>query len=161
MYKRVLFMISVILIISFNTGCNQFEPSKEINEITQTFTLYYGDSDNEKFVTEQRTMTFSTEENKYKMILEELIKGPTNKDYRRNISQETKVYGVIKQNDSLIIDFSKEFSQFGGSVAEIIGVGSVVNTMTELEDIQQVKILVEGSELVAPSGLPYGFMTYR
>ncbi|MEN6328362.1 MAG: GerMN domain-containing protein, partial [Syntrophomonas sp.] len=55
-------------------------------------------------------------------------------------------------------DLSANFNRFGGSIAEIIGVGSVVNTMTQFKEIQQVKILVNGQEYIGPSGEPRGFM---
>lgn len=61
-----------------------------------------------------------------------------------NIAQATNIYGTIRQNNDLIVNLSKEFNQFGGSVAETIAVGSIVNTMTQFEEISRVKILVEG-----------------
>src|SRR5690606_4843993 len=77
---------------------------------------------------------------------------------RANIPSDVQIYGTIKQNSNLIVDFSQNFNRFSGSVAEIIGVGSVVNTLTQFQEIKRVKILVEGNELIGPSGQPRGFM---
>lgn len=158
MKSKAVFFLIISIVISFVVGCNINEPTPEPTKITEKVKLYYGDSGNEQFVTEEREITYLKGEDKYKVILEELIKGPTNKDFRANISKDTKVYGTIKQGNDLIVNLSKEFNQFSGSVAEIIGVGSVVNTMAQLENIEQVKILVEGNELIGPSGESRGFM---
>ena len=45
--------------------------------ITENITLFYGDEGNEKMVTEQRQISFNPEDDKYKLALIELIRGPT------------------------------------------------------------------------------------
>ncbi|ATW23911.1 GerMN domain-containing protein [Candidatus Formimonas warabiya] len=150
----ILFFVALV----FFVGCTANPSQKEMDVSTEKVNLYYGDSNNEKLVTEEREVSFSPEADKYKIILEELIKGPEDKNLRANISPNTKVFGTIKQGNDLIVDFSRDFNQFGGSVAEIISVASVVNTMTQLDNINRVKILVEGQELIGPSGEPRGFM---
>lgn len=151
------FLTLFLLVLS---GCANNSPQGDTKgEKVEKVKLYYGDTNNEKMVTEEREISFAQGEDKYKVILEELIKGPEDQDLRANISENTKVYGTIKQGSDLIVDFSKEFSQFAGSMAEIIGVGSVVNALTQLDDIKRVKILVEGEELIGPSGEARGFMT--
>ena len=91
-------------------------------------------------------------------VLQELLKGPENENYTANIPAEAQIFGTIKQRNDLIVNFSGHFNNFAGSVAEIIGLGSVVNTMTQFEEIERVKILVEGNEYIGPSGEPVGFM---
>jgi germination protein M len=139
-------------------GCGENQGVSKPQTITETVKLFYGDAGNEKIVAEERSISYQQWEDKYTIILQELIKGPENNQHRANILPETKVYGTIEQNGDLIVDFSKEFNRFAGSMAEIIGVGSVVNTLTQFEAIDKVKILVEGEELTGPSGMPRGFM---
>jgi germination protein M len=158
MAKRFVLLLIGLFLTGIFTGCQPTEKSTPTNQITQNIKVYYGDSGNEKMVTEQRQITYNKGEDKYKLALEELLKGPANKNHRANIPADTKVYGTIKQSDKLIVDLSANFNRFGGSIAEILGVGSVVNTMTQFKEIQQVKILVNGQEYVGPSGEPRGFM---
>lgn len=159
MRKKLLGLLIIVLIGVLVLGC---APKKvqipQETKTTEKVKLYYGDENNEKFVTEEREINYSQGADKYKIILEELIKGPQNKKYRANISAAARVYGTIKQNDDLIVDFSQDFNRFTGSIAEIIGVGSVVNTLTQFPEITRVKILVEGNELIGLSGEPRGFM---
>lgn len=151
------FLLCVILVcLVIISGCNQLD-SEEKKE-TQTVKLFYGDADNSAFVIEERQISFTDQEDKYRVTLEQLVKGPDNKEYQANIVQATNIYGTIRQNSDLIVNLSKEFNQFGGSVAETIAVGSIVNTMTQFEEIFRVKILVEGEELIGPSGQPRSFM---
>lgn len=166
MRKPITILFLLTLLTSLFIGCANNEqieepmnnPPVEENTITNTFTLYFADTYNENFVTEERELTYSKDDNVYIVVLEELFKGPINESYKNNISTETKVYETTKQDNKLIINLSKDFGQFSGSMAELFAVGSIVNTLTSFEEIDQVKILVEGEELIAPSGMPYGFM---
>jgi len=109
-------------------------------------------------VSEDRQITYAPGADRYKLMLEELLKGPETAGLQRNISAETKVYGTIKQNEDLIVDFNQDFNRFAGSMAEAVGIGSVVNTVTQFGDIKRVKILTEGQEYIGPSGEPLGFI---
>jgi germination protein M len=158
--RKYLFMAAAGLLVLavILTGCGAKEGGSPPETYTETVKLFYGDANNEKMVTEERSITFRRGEDKYTVVLKELLKGPENKDYRANIAPETKVYGTIQQDSNLIVDFSHDFSRFAGSMAETIGLGSVVNTLTQFEALKKVKILVEGEEYIGPSGMPIGFM---
>lgn len=174
--KRTLVFILIASVFSFVFyGCAPQEPEtpqdsnydtenedninpEENQNIKETIKLFYGDENNEKMVSEEREITYNKEEDKYEVALEELIKGPKDEKLNVNINADTKVLGTTKEDTNLIVDLSSEFNSFSGSVAEIIGVGSIVNTMAQFEDIERVKILVEGEELIGPSGKARGFM---
>jgi len=164
--KTITIFFLLTIFASLLIGCTNNEqtedpannPPVESEAVTNTFTLYFADSSNEDFVTEEREITYSKDDDLYAVVLEELFKGSENESYRNNISTETKVYETTKQDNKLIVNLSSDFGQFAGSMAELFAVGSIVNTLTSFEEIDQVKILVEGEELIAPSGMPYGFM---
>ena len=156
MSKRFFILIFTFFMAVTAAGCASRPPQEEI--ITEEIKLYYGDIHNEKLVVEKRQASYRREEDKYRVALEELIKGPQDENHRANIPPETKVYGTIKQGSDLIVDFSREFNRFGGSVAEIVARGSIVNTLTQFAEIDRVKILVEGEEYIGPSGQPLGLM---
>ncbi|HHX87817.1 MAG TPA: GerMN domain-containing protein [Firmicutes bacterium] len=139
------------------TGCGK-QSAPPPQTTTENVTLFYGGEENGKMVTEQRQISLRPEDDKYTVVLTELIKGPDDPEYIANIDPATIVYGTIKQDKALIVDVSREFNRFGGSIAEVIGVSSVVNTLTQFKEIEKVKILVEGKELLGPSGMPRGFM---
>ncbi|MEN3004759.1 GerMN domain-containing protein [Dehalobacterium formicoaceticum] len=152
----ILGMIFLLLLLAL-PGCGNNPPADETTK--ETIQLFYGDAQNEKMVSEAREISYTPEQDKYQVALEALIQGPENQAYMVNIDQNTKVLGTTKEGSDLIVDLSKEFNTFAGSMAEIMAVGSVVNTMTQFEGIERVKILVQGEELIGPSGNPRGFMT--
>ncbi|EEG78984.1 GerMN domain-containing protein [Dethiobacter alkaliphilus] len=155
MVRKIIALIFVLALVA--VGCpQQAEPEPEA--VTENVTLYYGSEGNEELVTEEREISYREGEDRYQVVLEELIAGPETEGYTANIPEETEVYGTILQNDSLLVNFSEEFTNFGGSVAEVVAIASVVNTLTQFEEIERVKILAEGEELIAPSGERRGFM---
>ncbi len=161
MKNRPVIFLVILMLAGMWAGCSRVSNDNDSvsGNTTAKVQLYYADSGNEHFVMEQREIMFPQNQDKYSIVLQELIKGPDNPDYRKNIASSTIVYGTMKQSKDLIVNLSKDFCSFGGSVAEIIGVGSVVNTLTSFgPDIKRVKILVEGEELIGPNGNPRGFM---
>ncbi len=163
MKNRLVKILVILMVMGIFTGCssdaNQGSTTPPDDTEKVKVQLYYSDLGNEQFVVEEREILFPKDHDKYSIVLQELIKGTENSDYRSNIASKTIVYGTMKQSNDLIVNVSKDFCSFGGSIAEIIAVGSVVNTLTSLDrDINRVKILVEGEELIGPSGNPRGFM---
>lgn len=157
--RKLLVIMVTLLAAGIFTGCAGDNTAPPVSDqVSETVRLYYGDSGNEKLVTEERQVTYRKGEDKYRAVLEELLKGPTGKGHRANISPEAKVLGTTKQDSDLIVNFSRGFNSFGGEVGEIVAVGSVVNTMTQFPEIKRVKILIEGKEYMSLSGQPRGFM---
>ncbi|MDW7651900.1 MAG: GerMN domain-containing protein [Bacillota bacterium] len=156
----VLFMILLLPAAVLAAGCPRREPPAEPGpqEITETVTFYYGDEGNEQLVSEEREVVYPEGYDRFQAVLETLIAGPRTEGYTANIPSGTRVYGTILQNDALIVNVSEEFATFGGSVAETVALASLTTTLGQFEEIERVKILVEGEELIGPSGQPRGFM---
>lgn len=158
MKKMYMFLVLFALIINLY-GCTSNTNTPDAGDtVKKKITLYYADENNEKMVGEEREISYSKTGDPYKAAIEELIKGPKGSGLRANIPSGTTVYGTIKQNKDIIIDISSQFSGFGGFLAEMFAVGSIVNTLLQFEGIERVKILVEGEETIAPNGEPRGFM---
>ncbi len=154
---RNLMIYSLALMLLLLPSCaGRSEP--QIDTITENVSLFYGSAGNEELVSEERQITYNAGDDKYKAVLEELIEGTANQDFIANIDKDTGVYGTIKQNNDLIINLTQDFLSFGGSVAEVVAVGSIVSTLTQFDEINRVKMLVEGEEYIGPSGEPRGFM---
>jgi len=123
--------------------------------------LYYAVKGNAGLDIENREIEYKDAKSKYTNTLEELLKGPSDRGkFETSISKDTKVLSVKVEGDNLTVDFSKEFNVFSGSMHEAAVVSSVVDTMLQFNELKKVRILVEGQELIAPSGEPYGFMEF-
>ena len=156
---RKLIWLLILLLLLAACAQNEGKKTAEPGEITETVTLYYGDAQNEKLVSEEREITFREGEGRYQAVLAALIAGPQTAGLTNNIPAGTKVYGTMRQENALLVNLTEDFNSFGGSVAETVAIASIVNTFTEFAEIEKVKILVAGSELIGPSGKARGFMT--
>lgn len=115
---------------------------------SQYVKLYFSDNQAEKLVAETRSVTVS-ENNLKKTIVQELIKGPTGSNAIKTVPAEAKVLSVETQEGICFVNLSSEFVSKapGGSAAEQLTVFSIVNSLTELDDVEQVQFLVEGKKL--------------
>ena len=147
---RILFIFSSILIIIFLL--------LSISSCTKTIQLYFAKyTDNEAFlVKEPRKITVNEEFPKN--IVEELIKGPKSSDLYPTLPSNVKVNSVVISGETAIVDLSKEiitnFEEIPhSSTTETLAIYSIVNTLTEFEEIKKVKITIEGKESGEIEGL--------
>lgn len=166
--KRIIMYISILIIIFILIliGCivykniknenknenYEYIPQEEITEeqLRQTIIkLYFLDSVNYELVPEARTID-SKEllKNPYELLVNLLIEGPKNTKLLKLIPEGTKLIKAELKEDILYIDFSEEFikEQNIGKEQEELILKSIVNTVTELTEIDKVIILIEGKE---------------
>lgn len=152
--KRLCLLIAFVML--FTSGCFLKNETKSEN-----VKLYYAIKGNIGLEIENRDIEFKDAKSKYTNTLNELISGPADTGkFETSINKDTKVLDVKIEEYDLTINFSKEFNVFAGSLHEGAVVASVVDTMLQFEELKKVRILVEGQELIAPSGEPYGFMEF-
>jgi germination protein M len=115
--------------------------SEKINII-----LYYSDYNSEYLVPKEVEITINPNEQLEKTILNKLIDGSSDKELGRTVPVETKIKNVYTNEGVCTVDFSKEFKtkHSGGSAGEIITIYSIVNSLTELPNIDKVQFLIEG-----------------
>lgn len=152
--KRLCLLLAFVML--FASGCSLMSGTK-----SESVKLYFALKGNAGLEAETRKIEYKDAASKYISTLKELLKGPSDADrFETSISKDTKVLGVKTENDNITVDFSKEFNVFSGSMHEAAVISSVVDTMLQFDELKKVRILVEGQELIAPSGEPYGFMEF-
>jgi len=132
-----------------STALSQEENSKLAGKMPVN--LYFGSSDNTKLMLEVRyideaagkkgTASLAT------ALVNELITGPVEKELKATIPEGTKLAGPISvSSGTATVNLTKEFvdKHPGGAAASKLTIYSIVNTLTELSDIQRVKFLVNG-----------------
>lgn len=157
--KRLcLFVLILSMFVLAAAGCNptadrdsdKTPPPATANEtIEQDITLYFSDDQAMYLKPEIRTVTVEKarqEEQIREAVINELIKGPRDSNLYQTIPPETKLLGIEVKDQIAYVDFSEEIrsKHWGGSTGEIMTMGSIVNSLTELEDIEQVLVLIEG-----------------
>lgn len=163
MNKKTLIIIILIgglisfLLISF-MKMNQkdmpveIEPEEEISDeqLRETMvTLYFENIENKELMPEVRMIDVKKlVEEPYKTLINLLMENPKNGTLKSCIPPQTKINNITLKSDILYIDFSKEFVEEheGGLENEINTIYSIVNTVTELTEVNGIRILINGKE---------------
>ena len=81
----------------------------------------------------------------YETLINLLIEQPKNEKLQSAIPNGTKVLGAELKGDVVYLDLSNEFIE-NNSVEEKTIINAIVNTLTELNEVNGVKILINGQE---------------
>ena len=174
--KKIISIILVVASIIMFSGCSvlqklglQKEPEDELRPVSSIIIgeteaskltdktplrLYFANEDNTKLKLEIRyvdsTDIKDSTSNMATAIVNELIKGPSDERlFKRTVPAEAKLLSPVSiKNKVATVDFSKEFKTKhpGGKDAEKMTIYSIVNSLTELEEIEKVRFLIEGKE---------------
>lgn len=167
MKKKIIILIIILILIGALVGgylfiknknneeLSQIIPEEEISDeqMRQTIvSLYFYDSANKELVSEGRLIDAKDLlKNPYQKLMELLIQGPENQNLCKTIPDGTKINKIELKSDILYIDLSKEFIENhpGGDENESATIYSIVDTMTNLTEVNAVKILIDGKSDMA------------
>ena len=109
--------------------------------------LYYTNIETNTLMPEARVIDAKNLlENPYKTLTEYLIEAPKNEKLKSSIPEGTKVNKAERKGDIVIIDLSKEFIENKTADEINLAIYAVANTLTELNEVNYVKILIDGEE---------------
>lgn len=128
---------------SILTGAIDPKPPTNIKLIT----LYFAKQNSDKLYKETREVHINDTTPLEKYIVEELIKGPRSNDLIATIPKDTKI-DVKTESGVCQVDFSAEIKskQFSSTKSKELLLYSIVNSLTELDNIQKVIFLVDGKK---------------
>lgn len=135
-----------------NEIIEEYVPQEEVSDeqLRNTIiSLYFINKESGEINPEARTISTNLLiDNPYKYLLEQLIEGPKNEKLTKAIPDNTKINNVELNGDTLNIDFSHEFIDNApeGKDAENKIIETIVKTVTELNEVNSVKILIDGEE---------------
>jgi len=111
-------------------------------------TLYFSDINAENLVREIRRVKVTRGDSMEKLVLTELITGPKGQDAVRTIPQETKILSIETKDKVCFVNLSAGFVPKNtiGTAAERMTIYSIVNSLTELSNIDKVQFLIEGEK---------------
>ena len=164
--KKIIILIGIILaigIIFYLVFCNfhkdessntisEYTPQEEISqdEIRKTIvSVYFKNIETNTLVPESVCIDVKElSENPSLKLLNLLCAGPTNDKLESPIPEGTKINSAVLKGNTVYVDFSEDFIKNAPNGVEEEGllVYSVVNTLTELNEVNGVKILIDGKE---------------
>ena len=142
---RGLYVLLVILVVVIAiVGYNIFFTTNEVE-------LYFSDSQGQYLIPETRDID---SDNLYEDTINELIKGPKDDELAATIPEEAELIEVKLENKLLTVNFTEDLIEFhpGGSTGERMTVYSIVNTLTNFTEVEQVQILVADEKRPTLSG---------
>ncbi len=169
--KKIFFMLFLVLIIiliilffvikNFNSQTtsdenmpiSDYTPEEEISskQLRETVvTLYFVDSNNELKSEGKLIDSLELVDNPYKKIVELLLAGPENESLFKVFPENTKILDANLNNNCIILNFSEELLNFENDNQKYNIINSILNTLTELNEVNSIQILVNNS-------LPTGF----
>lgn len=126
-----------------NTGTQQFDAVG-----TVTLRLYFANETGDGLVGINRELVHNADISNVPMervVIEQLISGPVNKDSYATINPNTKILSVTVQDGVCYINFDSSFVTAVNNVTSDVTIYSIVNSLAELSNINKVQILIEGS----------------
>ncbi len=158
----VVLLVLAMLIGLMVAGCGQAAPELEEPELEEPenneaapepgdpimLDIYFMEITDTSFELGKETRelgTFGGPQVDLEEVMVELLKGPETDDLSRVIPEGTALRGITLEYGVAYADFSEELLQADvGSEAEAVLVDSIVKTLTQLEEVDSVQILVEG-----------------
>lgn len=107
--------------------------------------LYFADETGEKLLTERREVVHNVNISLEKLVLQELINGPSTPGYFPTLPKDLKLLNVSVNEGVCYINFDSTFLTSAENVKEYIPIYSITNSLSELSTISKVQISVNGS----------------
>lgn len=121
-----------------------YDDSSDIS--STSFTLHFTDEHARYLISERRTVPYVSDGELPKYIVTQLIAGPETNGLQKTLPKGTRLLDINVDSGICAVDFSADFLNNRPQTAaeERITLLSVVNTLTELDSIEQVQFYVEG-----------------
>ena len=163
--KKIILLFSILLIIIFVVGFflikfvknkkeneikNEYVPEEEISneQLRETIvSLYFPDKETNMLKPEARLVNVKElMKSPYNVLVELIINGPKNDKLKGIIPENTKLLNSSLEGECLTLDFSSELLNYNkdDSKEKDNLINSIVNTVTELNEVNKVKILING-----------------
>ena len=127
-----------------------YTPQEEISEeqTRQTkVTLYFENIETGELEAEIKIMDANMLiKNPEKELMNLLIKGPQSSNLKKVIPEGTVLHDAKIEKSCAIINLSNEFLNFENEENKLKIINSIVNTLTNLKEIESVKFLINGEE---------------
>ena len=106
--------------------------------------LYFANKNGDKLTTQSTVIEYNANVAVEKVVVEQLILGPTEKNCYATIPKDTKVMSVTTKDGVCYVNLDTGFTAQGYDVLGTVTIYSIVNSLTDLPGITSVQILVNG-----------------
>lgn len=121
-------------------------PGEEINSYQRkSLTLYFANEAGDKLVDEQVTLTYSGNISVEKLVVEQLISGPSKKSSAKpTLPPETKLISISTKDGTCYVNFDEKFLDNQYEIDAMLPIYSVVDSLSEIPNISKVQFSING-----------------
>ena len=106
--------------------------------------LYYANKNGDKLKTQSSVLEYNANVAVEKVVVEQLIAGPSEEGFFATIPKDTKVMSITTKDGVCYVNLDTAFTGQGYDVLGAVTIYSIVNSLTEISGINSVQILVNG-----------------
>lgn len=118
----------------------------EINSYEKVkLTLFFASEDGTHLVKANRTVVYNSNISVEKLVVEQLISGPTNEEIFPTINANTKIVSVTVKDNICYVNLDEGFLSQVSNVSAQVTLYSVVNSLIELPNVNKVQISINGN----------------
>lgn len=114
--------------------------------------LYFANKAGDKLKSQSTVIEYNANVAVEKVVVEQLIAGPTEQGYYATIPKDTKVMSVTTKDGVCYVNLDTGFTAQGYDVLGTVTIYSIVNSLTDLPGITTVQILVNGETSITYKG---------
>ena len=107
--------------------------------------VYFANESGDALVESNLKITYDGTVSTERLILEQLIEGPVEKNMQPVIPEGTTLNKVIIRDGICYVDFSENFMEKRSNITAEVAVYSIVNSLTELSNVYKVQFLINGA----------------
>mgnify|MGYP003418349070 CR=1 FL=1 len=134
---------SVIGLMNENTFLDNMGSEENATKIG-ILNLYFANEKGDKLKNQNCVVEYNANVAVEKVVVEQLIAGPTEKEFYATIPKDTKVMSVTTKDGVCYVNLDTGFTAQGYDVLGTVTVYSIVNSLTDLPGITSVQLLVNG-----------------
>ena len=157
---RKLILLSTMLMVLCISVIAGVESEENIEDVissieSNNLLVYFPRLPDIKFISEEIKLENNiSKEDKIRLIINKLIEGSNKENLIDVMPNGSKLNNIYINGNIAYVDFSKEFVENhpGGSLGEYNTIYSIVNSITEIDGIEQVNFLIEGKKQKAYKG---------
>lgn len=112
------------------------------------FVLYFANEDGTELKEYNMHNVSYGDRTKEQFVVNQLIEGPKEEGYSVTISPKVKVLSIVTANNICYVDFDENFLTEQSQVPGKVVVYSIVNTLSELDEVHKVQLSVKGETAV-------------
>lgn len=131
--------------------------SRENGQKGTAYQLYYVNNDETKIISREYRSETTDEESLLEELLQQLAMISERLEYETPLAKEFTLTGHTLDNGLLTLDFDERYRDLRGT-REVLVRASIVRTMTQLKQVEQVAFTVKGEQLMNQAGTAIGVM---